>query len=220
MYMLGELTGPSRKAQVRFRYGATLDLDGCTPQDAEVLVARVRELQVWAVLHSTHSATGEEPHYRVVLLYSRPVTPDEHTRLTRALMAELGQGLPAFDETCAEPGRDMFRPTHPRGGFYRSKDFDGELLDVDEWLSRAPAEAAIASAAEAVEAVQDPDRADRVVELILTQDLPELADLPEGGRTSDGLGWDDGVFKAATRLARAHNSGARRGLEELEAAFL
>ncbi|NNM48551.1 AAA family ATPase [Micrococcus luteus] len=219
MYVLGELTHTGREAQVLSRYGATLDLDGCTPEGAEVLVARVRGLQVWAVLHSTHSATEQEPRYRVVLMYSRPVTPDEHIRLTRVLMAELGRGLPAFDERCAEPGRDMFRPSHPRGGFYHWEAFDGEPLDVDEWLSRAPAEAATASAAEAVEAVRDPDRADRVVERVLTQDLPELAALPEGGRTDRGHGWYSGVFKAATRLVRAHNSGARMPFDELEAAF-
>ncbi|QTP19079.1 hypothetical protein [Micrococcus luteus] len=147
MYVLGELTHTGRKAQVLARYGATLDLDGCAPEDAEVLVARVRGLQVWAVLHTTHRATEQEPRYRVVLMYSRPVTPDEHIRLTRVLMAELGRGLPAFDERCAEPGRDMFRPSHPEGGFYHWEAFDGEFLDVDEWLSRAPAEAATASAA-------------------------------------------------------------------------
>ena len=91
---------------------------------------------------------------------------------------------------------------------------------MDEWLSRAPAEAATANAAETVEAVQDPDRADRVVELILSKDLPELADLPKDWRTADGHGWDDGVFKAATRLVRAHNSGARMPFDEVEAAFL
>lgn len=220
VYVLGELTHTGRKAQVLARYGATLDADKWSPEAADALFDVVAGMGLWAVVHTTHSATAELVSCRVILLYSRPVTPDEHERICRALMAKLAVDGFGFDSCSADAKRDMFRPSHPDGGFYRSQVTPGEPLDVDEWLSRAPAEAATASAAEAVEAVQDPDRADRVVELILSKDLPALADLPEDARTTDGLGWDDGVFKAAARLVRAHNSGARLSLEELEAAFL
>lgn len=220
-YVLAELTHTRRDAQVLARYGAALDADEWTPEAASALFEVVAGLGLWAVIHTTHSTTDETVSCRVILLYSRPVTPEEHLRITRALMEELAGDGHAFDSTCVEPKRDMFRPVvHPdRAELYRSQAVPGDLLDVEEWLSRAPAEAATASAAEAVEAVQDPDRADRVVELILTQDLPELADLPEGGRTSDGFGWYSGVYKLATRLVRAHNSGARMPFDELEAAF-
>ena len=221
-YLLATLTGTDPEtAQVRYRYGAALDVDKWTPEDVQVLRGRVRGLGAWAVIHSTHSSSAEVASCRVIVLYCRPVTPDEHARISDALMAQLGEGLPAFDKASRVPRQEMFRPSaHPdRVQDYWHEVVEGELLDVEVWLSRAPAEAATASAAEAVEAVQDPDRADRVVELILLKDLPELAALPEGGRTDDGHGWDSGVYKLATRLIRAHNSGARGTLEELEAAF-
>ncbi|MBU8793213.1 AAA family ATPase [Micrococcus luteus] len=221
-YLLATLTGTDPEtAQVRYRYGAALDVDKWTPEDVQVLRGRVRGLGAWAVIHSTHSSSAEVASCRVIVLYCRPVTPDEHARISDALMAQLGEGLPAFDKASRVPRQEMFRPSaHPdRVQDYWHEVVEGELLDVEVWLSRAPAEAATASAAEAVEAVQDPDRADRVVELILSKDLPELAALPEGGRTDDGHGWDSGVYKLATRLIRAHNSGARGTLEELEAAF-
>ncbi|RYD01088.1 hypothetical protein SJ20_00555 [Micrococcus sp. MS-ASIII-49] len=220
-YVLAELTHPGRDAQVLARYGAALDADAWTPEAASALFEVVAGLGLWAVIHTTHSTTEETVSCRVILLYSRPVTPEEHLRITRALMEELAGDGHAFDSTCVEPKRDMFRPVvHPdRAELYRSQAVPGDLLDVEEWLSRAPTEAATASVVEAVEAVQDPDRADRVVELILSKDLPELAALPEGGRTDDGHGWYSGGYKLATRLVRAHNSGARMPFDELEAAF-
>ncbi|NEK47264.1 hypothetical protein GR250_39010, partial [Rhizobium leguminosarum] len=49
--------------------------------------------------------------------------------------------------------------------------------------------------------------------------LQEQATWSEGERDKKNRGWDKTVFKSATRLVRAHNSGARMPFDELEAAF-
>lgn len=225
-YVLAELTHTGRDAQVLARYGAALDADKWTPEAASALFEVVAGLGLWAVIHTTHSTTEETVSCRVILLYSRPVTPEEHVRITRALMDELAGDGHAFDSTCVEPKRDMFRPVvHPdRAELYRSQVVPGELLDVEEWLSRATAEAATASAAEPSEgetgAVQAPAYADRVVLGILEEDLPKLADLPDDVDDQFGRGWNEASYELAKRLIRAHYSGASHSLEELRERYL
>lgn len=225
-YVLGELNGTRRaKGTVAARYGVTLDVDDSTPDQVQTFLDRVRGMGVWAVVHTTYRHTEAAPRCRVILLYSRPVTPDEHRTLTRALMADFGI---AFDETCAQPERFMYVPAAADRAAYEHEVIDGAPLDVDAWLDRAEVDDLAAevthpvsapSAAPDFEALPDPAYVERTISGV-ADELDALAAEAEGGRDERDRGWDKGVFALACRLVRAANAGTAYTLADAERDFM
>lgn len=88
----------------------------------------------WAA-YTTHSHDPERGKYRwrVVVPYSRPVTPDEHQAITRRLASWIG--LEYFDPTTHEPQRLFYWPSAPHDGPFEFAHADQPLLDVDAVLA-------------------------------------------------------------------------------------
>jgi len=130
----GTLTDGSRKAgNVVDRQIITLDADF-----AEVDLWE--NLLLWfpnsALLYSTHSHRGDSPRYRLVLLLSRPVTPDEYQAIARLIAQDIG--IEQFDDTTYEPHRLMYWPSTSADGVFVFEPQDGPPLDPDAVLSRYP----------------------------------------------------------------------------------
>jgi hypothetical protein len=238
-YVLGRLSSPRRTKETIVSRGVlTLDADHLTPATRDALLVRVRALGCAAVVHSTHGSTPQAPRLRLLVLASRPVTPEEYRRLVRWLMGQLGADL--FDPSCAEPERCMYRPTRPAVGEYFYEVIAGEPWDVDLVLDLAGLSSASEGAQEpsaSAATVPGPEAAassdaravpEDVVQGSVARTLAKLdalAALADGERLdwpgqADGVGWDRGVFFAAQRLVQAANSGASYTLADAERDFM
>lgn len=237
-YVLGRLSAPRRtKDTIESRCVLALDADHLTPATRDELLAGVRALGRAAVVYSTHSSTPDAPRLRILLLASRPVTPDEYRLVVRWLMEQLGAEL--FDRSCAEPERLMFMPTLPTVGEYFSEVIEGEPFDVDDALFEADLASLAEKASLAPEEAGAGERTNTApnAPLSLPEDvvghevawtlgkLDALAALGDGERLEwpgmpDGVGWDTGTWLAAQRLVEAANSGTAYTMADAEADFM
>lgn len=239
-YVLGRLSSPRRTKETIVSRGVlTLDADHLTPATRDALLVRVRALGCAAVVHSTYGSTPQAPRLRLLVLASRPVTPEEYRRLVRWLMGQLGADL--FDRTCEQPERFMYRPTRPAVGEYFYEVIAGEPWDVDLVLdltalsrtsegaqepSGTPVPGPEAAASSDARAVPEEIVREHVAQTIRLLDA--LAGLGEGERMpwpgrADPVGWEEGSsgpLLAAQRLVRAANSGSSYTLVDAEADFI
>ncbi|GEA79863.1 hypothetical protein [Cellulomonas uda] len=94
-YVLGKLSSPRRTKETIVSRGVlTLDADHLTPATRDALLVRVRALGCAVVVHSTYRSTPQAPRLRLLVLASRPVTPEEYRALVRWLMEQLGADHP------------------------------------------------------------------------------------------------------------------------------
>jgi putative DNA primase/helicase len=89
-----------------------------------------------AALYTTHGHTPENPRVRIIVPFTRDVTPDEFTAIGRYFAEEWG--IDQFDECSYRPQQLMYWPTTPANGEYVFKRVDGEWLDPDKYLSAHP----------------------------------------------------------------------------------
>lgn len=128
----GRLRGPRRQAQaVEELSCCMLDADQA---DEHFLTLLDMQDYGWAA-YTTHSHDPERGKYRwrVVVPYSRPVTPDEHQAIARRLTSEIGSEY--FDPTTHEPQRLFYWPSAPQDGPFEFAHADLPLLDVDAVLA-------------------------------------------------------------------------------------
>lgn len=130
----GQLKDGRRKREnVASRSMLTMDADAATPDFIETFSM----LSPYAAyLYTTHGHTPSAPRVRIIVPFTRDVTPDEYQAIGRYFAAEWG--IDQFDECSYRPHQLMYWPTTPTNGEYIFKDVDGEWLDPDQFLSGRP----------------------------------------------------------------------------------
>lgn len=89
-----------------------------------------------SLLYTTHGHTPEAPRFRILVPFTRDVSPDEYQAIARYFAAEWG--IDQFDECSYRPHQLMYWPTTPANGEYVYKSVEGEWLDPDKFLSGHP----------------------------------------------------------------------------------
>ncbi len=128
----GRLKGGRRKKDsVEFRIIITLDIDHAVPG----VIEQIEMLYNYrCFIYSTHKYTQENPRLRLVIILSRPVSPDEYVAVARKVAEDIG--IEMFDDTTYEPSRLMYWPSTSSDGEFIFRDIEGEPLNPDDVLSR------------------------------------------------------------------------------------
>jgi predicted P-loop ATPase len=84
-------------------------------------------------LYSTHSHTPEAPRFRIAILFSREVTPDEYPALMRMISKQIGMDY--FDDSTYQANRMMYWASCPVNGAFIFEENNGEALSPDVVLS-------------------------------------------------------------------------------------
>lgn len=128
----GRLKGGRRKKDcVEFRIIITLDIDHAVPG----VIEQIEMLYNYrCFIYSTHKHTPENPRLRLVIILSRPVSPDEYVAVARKVAEDIG--IEMFDDTTYEPSRLMYWPSTSADGEFLFRDIEGEPLNPDDVLSR------------------------------------------------------------------------------------
>jgi len=131
-YVAGRLKGGRRKKDcVEYRTIITLDIDHAVPG----VIEQIEMLYNYrCFIYSTHKHTPENPRLRLVIILSRPVSPDEYVAVARKVAEDIG--IEMFDDTTYEPSRLMYWPSTSADGEFIFRDIEGEPLNPDEVLSR------------------------------------------------------------------------------------
>ena len=128
----GRLKGGRRKKDcVEFRIIITLDIDHAVPG----VIEQIEMLYNYrCFIYTTHKHTPENPRLRLVIILSRPVSPDEYVAIARKVAEDIG--IEMFDDTTYEPSRLMYWPSTSADGEFIFRDIEGEPLNPDDVLSR------------------------------------------------------------------------------------
>ena len=128
----GRLKGGRRKKDcVEYRTIITLDIDHAVPG----VIEQIEMLYNYrCFIYSTHKHTAENPRLRLVIILSRPVSPDEYVAVARKVAEDIG--IEMFDDTTYEPSRLMYWPSTSADGEFIFRDIEGEPLNPDDVLSR------------------------------------------------------------------------------------
>ena len=128
----GRLKGGRRKKDcVEYRIIITLDIDHAVPG----VIEQIEMLYNYrCFIYSTHKHTPENPRLRLVIILSRPVSPDEYVAVARKVAEDIG--IEMFDDTTYEPSRLMYWPSTSADGEFIFRDIEGEPLNPDDVLSR------------------------------------------------------------------------------------
>lgn len=125
------ISGGIRKtANVLHRSMATLDLDFATPDTWEDFTMA---FNFAAMLYSTHKHTKGKPRYRLVIPFSRDVTPQEYEPICRYIADAIG--IEQFDTTTYELARLFYWPSTSKDGDFVFEMQDGEPCNPDEILA-------------------------------------------------------------------------------------
>lgn len=109
----------------------TLDVDHAN-KDFIFLAQMVVLSGIAHVIYSTHSHRLQKPKYRLIVLASRDMAPDEHAAAARSLTHIIG--MEYFDKTTFDVNRLMYLPSCSRDANPVFEDHsDGRPIDVD-WL--------------------------------------------------------------------------------------
>lgn len=123
-----------KMANVRAVYAAALDLDNGSAIDD--VLRGIDDL--FAIVHSTFSATHEHPRWRVIIPLDRPVDADEHERVWRWLAGHFERVGVDPDLAARDASRAWAVPAVPPSGYYVARVVDGAFLSVDEALAAIP----------------------------------------------------------------------------------
>lgn len=173
------------KRAVVSRSMATLDADYASLSFAPDVALT---LGCAAALYTTWSSTPAAPRWRLIVPLSEDVKPEDYRLIVDALMVELG--AEQFDRGSREPERLMHCPS-TQGGYY-SVVFEGEPLDVREWIDRAKALGLEEKAVEREAYVGDETYSDLSHDQQVAADelVQERAELWRN-TWAEALGWDD-----------------------------
>lgn len=127
----GYITGGRRKVNsVLHRSIITLDVDH---GNLDFWKAFVLMYDCTAVMYSTHKHSPQTPRYRLVILLSRPVKPDEYEAIARKVAGNID--IEVFDPTTFQSERLMYWPSTSMDGEYVFEYQDGPALNADEVLA-------------------------------------------------------------------------------------
>lgn len=130
-FVLGVLRkGLRNKDMVENLCGVALDADFAQPG----MIDTIRfTLPYLTIVYSTRKHTPEKPRYRIIIMLSHPVTPEQHSAISRKLAEHIG--LEMFDKTTFEPNRMMFFPSISSDAEFVFEVFGRELCDPDKVLA-------------------------------------------------------------------------------------
>lgn len=122
-------------------HALVVDLDHVHPEHLDQALEKIVPYQ--CIIHGSHSDRKLDRCMRIVLAVSRPILAGEWYRFWEQAVSELG--LPA-DKQVKDPSRLYYLPSRPQdacapdagGSGYLHVVNDGQVLDVDDILSRAP----------------------------------------------------------------------------------
>lgn len=126
---------PCRRAMENARrvFAVCLDYDAGESLDAATGLWGA----AFGLLHTTRKHLPDAPRFRVILPWSRPVSPFEHEALWVRVNAHAGGKL---DPAPKDPSRFWFTPGAHDPQFFETRQLTGEPLNPDEWLAKpAPA---------------------------------------------------------------------------------
>lgn len=130
-YVLGTFRNNRRvKRNVIELCGVALDADHAQPGMIDTIRYSVPYL---TIVHSTRKHSRDKPRYRIIFLLSHPVTPEQHSAISRKLADQIGMEM--FDKSSFEPNRMMFFPSISSDSEYVFKVFGRELCDPDAVLA-------------------------------------------------------------------------------------
>ncbi|MEZ4297392.1 MAG: hypothetical protein R3B70_20675 [Polyangiaceae bacterium] len=127
---------PMHRAKANVREVSALVLDYDNPDGSKVAVTRVAEVwgQVYGLVHTSKRHTPTAPRWRIVLVLSRLVTPEEHARLWTWAAAEMRHMGVVVDASTRDASRFWFWPCRAEGGHFETRRLDGACLPVDHLL--------------------------------------------------------------------------------------
>jgi putative DNA primase/helicase len=126
--------GRRKKESVESRCLITLDIDHAN-DDFLFMVDLIIGGNAYAI-YSTHSHRADKPKYRIVILASREMSPDEYAATSRKLADKIG--MPYFDKTTFQVHRLMYLPSCSKDADPVFMEVDGDPLDIDFILSEYP----------------------------------------------------------------------------------
>lgn len=128
----GTLKGKRRtKENIASRDLLTLDLDSAQAGFWQVFTEMYFNTE--AFIYSTHSHTSASPRLRLVIPFSKTISPDAYEPIARSVAHDLG--IEQFDDTTYDPARLMYWPSAPSDGEYVFEYQAGKPLDPDRVLS-------------------------------------------------------------------------------------
>jgi hypothetical protein len=121
-------------SNVKFYYGATLDLDNTsiTPKEIRGVLKPLKCLYCFYSTHS-HKAEGKGNRYRIVVPYSEPVSPEKHVDVTIYLNSLFGAS--GVDTSSKALSRPMYLPAYPSARekyFYFYESRNDKLLNPEK----------------------------------------------------------------------------------------
>jgi hypothetical protein len=126
--------GYRKLANVRQVHAVALDLDNGT--ELADVVAALGDL--FALVHSTFSATEEHPRWRVIVPLDRPVDAEEHERAWRWLAMRVERAGIDPDFAARDASRAWAVPAVPPSGYYVARTLEGAFASVAEALAAIP----------------------------------------------------------------------------------
>ena len=121
------------KQNIAYRSMLTSDLDHAESD----FISRYEMLTPYeSILYTTHGHTKEAPRLRLIIPFTRDVTPDEYVAIARFFASEWG--IDQFDPCSYQVNQLMYWPTTPADGEYVCIRTEGIWLDPDDYLSKHP----------------------------------------------------------------------------------
>jgi len=138
-FVFASISGNERSAKnIKFYYGATLDLDKIDMSPREIRKV-LKSLKCWYVIYTTfrHKIVGNR--YRIVIPYSDPISGSKHVETTIYLNALFG--IDGVDTSSKALSRPMYFPSCPKKTesefyFYESKTH--KLFNPDKKVKLEP----------------------------------------------------------------------------------
>jgi len=159
-------------------------------------------------LYTTKSHAPAKHRFRVMLLLNRSVSSIEYKRLWLLADMMLREQGHKVDGQAKDAARFWYAPGTDTGIPHELIDFDGEPLDVDEWLSQAPEVIATISAF-------DGDEADAAPEIVANAKV-YLTAMPIA---VSGQGGHPTTFRAAVAMVRGFGLSRKQAHELMMADY-
>lgn len=158
-----------------------LDYDGGTSVDDAV----AHWSDWYGLLYTTRRHKSEAPRFRIILPFTRIVTPDEYAIVWKWAEQLANDAGHKIDAVCHNPSRYWYLPGVPRGGEYVTRDLRGAALDPDPILAAhrsAPPPSPAANDYAPSSVTGDDRRTVAYLNAALRRACSDIANAPEGTR--------------------------------------